>query len=141
MRGLLGICISRKAMFKQAGRFFFFDCRNTLKNERGYKQLFAGVYLTILLVTIRNIFRWAEFLQSTLLTWPPPESTFVLAKNQPLFYSLDTLPILLAFLAFIIFHPSRLLPRTKPHSPEDPKTIQVWELQSSKSRGGTSESF
>ena len=34
------------------------------------------------LLLIRNLFRFAEFTQATVLTWPPPENTFVLSEQQ-----------------------------------------------------------
>jgi hypothetical protein len=64
------------------------------------------------LVSIRNVFRLAEFAQDTVLSWPVAEGTYVLSEQQVLFFTLDTLPILLCFLSFIIFNPSRVLPRT-----------------------------
>lgn len=81
---------------------------NTLRQRR---QLWAGLFLCISFLFIRNIFRFVEFTQNTILTWPPPDTAYVISQQQVLFYTLDTLPVLLVFASYIILHPSRLLPK------------------------------
>ena len=83
---------------------------NVLRGERGAGATFAGLYLTIACVTVRNIFRFIEFLQSTLLDWPPPPDTYIIADQQVLFYCLDALPIFCAFCFYALLHPARTLP-------------------------------
>eukprot|EP00887_Chlorella_sp_A99_P007299 scaffold2.g7299.t1 len=72
--------------------------RNALVGEARGRRLFRGLYVAF------------AFLAATVLTWPPPDSAYVLSHSQLLFWLLDTLPILLCFLSYIIWHPSRLLP-------------------------------
>lgn len=55
---------------------------NGLKGKAETRRLFTGLYLGMAFLYIRNIFRFAEFLQSTVLTWPAPEGTFVLSEQQ-----------------------------------------------------------
>lgn len=83
--------------------------RNKLKDHPGFGRLFRGLYLTIFFITLRNVYRLAEFAQQAALSFPEPDNTFILAHSQALFYCLDALPILLAFLTFIVYHPSRLM--------------------------------
>ncbi|KAL4423415.1 hypothetical protein ABPG77_009993 [Micractinium sp. CCAP 211/92] len=81
-----------------------------IRGHRGTARLFLGFGLVWGLVTLRNAFRFVEFVQSTVLTWPPPDNVYVIAHQQVLFYCLDALPILLTFLVFACAHPSYLLP-------------------------------
>ncbi|KAL4443301.1 hypothetical protein ABPG75_011038 [Micractinium tetrahymenae] len=81
-----------------------------IRGRRGTGRLFAGFCLVWCLVTLRNAFRFVEFVQSTVLTWPPPDDVYVVAHQQVLFYCLDALPILLTFAVFAVAHPSYLLP-------------------------------
>jgi len=72
-----------------------------------------------LFVTIRNIFRFAEFVQGAVLPWPVTnQNTYVLSEKQVLFYTLDTLPILIVFVVFIVYNPANFLPKYL----VDPKT-------------------
>lgn len=80
--------------------------QNTLRKEHGFKQVYALLYATIALVTLRNIYRFIEFLQQAILTWPFDPDTYVLSEQQALFFALDTLPILLAFACYILLHPA-----------------------------------
>lgn len=84
--------------------------RNALVGEARGRRLFRGLYVAFAFLAVRNVFRFVEFTQATVLTWPPPDSAYVLSHSQLLFWLLDTLPILLCFLSYIIWHPSRLLP-------------------------------
>lgn len=81
-----------------------------IRGQRGTGRLFAGFCMAWCLVTLRNAFRFVEFVQSTVLTWPPPSDVYVVAHQQVLFYCLDALPILLTFAVFACAHPSFLLP-------------------------------
>jgi hypothetical protein len=83
---------------------------NVLRGERGTGATFAGLYLTIACVTVRNIFRFVEFLQTTLLDFPAPPGTYIIADQQVLFYCLDALPIFCAFCFYVLLHPARTLP-------------------------------
>lgn len=92
---------------------------NTLKGTPEHKKLFTGLYLTIFFVSIRNIFRFVEFVQGAVLTWPVLDpNIYIISDQEVLFYTLDTLPILLCVLSFIIFNPANLLPKYR----VDPKT-------------------
>ncbi|KAL4430757.1 hypothetical protein ABPG75_006013 [Micractinium tetrahymenae] len=88
--------------------------RNGLRGRPETRKLFIGLYWAMGCLYVRNIFRFVEFVQSTVLTWPPPEGTYVLSEQQVLFYTLDCLPILLAFLPYIFMHPGYLLPDMPP---------------------------
>jgi hypothetical protein len=86
--------------------------KNTLKGSSEHKKLFTGLYLTIVFVSIRNIFRFVEFVQGAVLTWPVMDpNTYVLSEKEVLFYTLDTLPILFCFVGFIVYNPANLLPK------------------------------
>jgi len=87
-----------------------------MRGKPEFAPLFGCLYLTIVFITIRNIFRFAEFTQNAILSTPPPPDAYILSEQEVLFYTLDTLPILIAFAVFIIFHPSRLLFGTKQNS-------------------------
>jgi hypothetical protein len=58
-------------------------CRsNGLTGKRDTKRLFLGLYLGMAGLYVRNIFRFAEFVQATVLTWPAPEGAYVLSEQQ-----------------------------------------------------------
>eukprot|EP00890_Picochlorum_soloecismus_P006279 jgi/Picsp_1/6652/NSC_03995-R1_related to rtm1 protein len=80
---------------------------NKFRAYRSHTLLFIGVYLVIVLVSIRNIFRFVEFTQSA-ITYPDAGG---LAENQTLFYCLETLPIVLTFIVYIVLSPAFLLPK------------------------------
>ena len=82
-----------------------------MSGEIGHKKLFWGVYSTIGFVTIRNLFRFVEFVQGAIITWPHSEGAYILSEKEVLFYTLDTVPILCCFVCFIIFNPAKLLPK------------------------------
>lgn len=84
---------------------------NKYKSYRQHTLLFTTVYGVILLISIRNVFRFVEFTQSA-ITYPDPGG---LTENQTLFYCLETLPIFLAFVLFVILSPVFLLPKTHLH--------------------------
>lgn len=88
--------------------------RNGLRSTRSQRLMFLGLYVTNILVTLRNLFRFVEFVQGALLTWPVAEGTYVISEQEILFYTLDALPILLAFATYIALNPAWLLPK-----PED----------------------
>ena len=93
--------------------------KNALKGTPEHKKLFTGLYLTILFVSIRNIFRFVEFVQGAVLTWPVTDpNTYIISEKEVLFYTLDTLPILFCMASFIIYNPANLLPAYR----VDPKT-------------------
>ncbi|EFN56668.1 hypothetical protein CHLNCDRAFT_144521 [Chlorella variabilis] len=109
---LIGLCL-------QIIFFFFFTIltiwthrhqKMALRGRRGTGKLFLGIYLTMVLLYIRNTFRLIEFAQDTILSWPAPEGTYVLSHQQVLFYTLDTLPILMTFAVLLWAHPGSLLP-------------------------------
>lgn len=81
---------------------------NKYRSHRQHTLLFSGVYGVIILISIRNIFRFVEFTQSA-ITYPNEGGV---AENQVLFYCLEALPILLAFVLFIVLSPTYLLPKT-----------------------------
>lgn len=93
--------------------------RNRLRGERSHFLIFLGMQIGFVFLNIRNIFRFVEFVQGAILTWPYAEGTFVLSENETLFYALDTLPILLCFLSFIVFNPARLLPKESAAEPAE----------------------
>ena len=61
------------------------------------------------MISIRNIFRFVEFTQSA-ISYPDEGGV---AGNQALFYSLESLPILLAFIVFIVLSLTYLFPKTR----------------------------
>lgn len=77
--------------------------------------------------------RFVEFLQSTILEWPAPEGTYVLSEQQVLFYTLDTLPILLVFATYILCHPGYLLPAGGP--PKAAKAAAVADAEAGTGAG------
>lgn len=84
---------------------------NAYRSYREHTLLFTSVYGVIVLISIRNIFRFVEFTQSA-ISYPDPGG---LTENQTLFYCLETLPILLVFVVFIVMSPVYLLPKTPLH--------------------------
>ena len=87
--------------------------KNQLRGQFKHSRLFLGLYISMVLVTIRNIFRFVEFTQGALLSWPAPDDVFVISENEALFYCLDTLPILLCFVTFLALNPANLLPKER----------------------------
>ncbi|EFN59060.1 hypothetical protein CHLNCDRAFT_137777 [Chlorella variabilis] len=83
---------------------------NGLTGKAETRKLFIGLYFGMAMLYIRNLFRFVEFVQATVLEWPPPDDTYVLSEQQVLFYTLDTLPILLSVATYILVHPGFLLP-------------------------------
>lgn len=80
---------------------------NKFKSHRAHGFLFMGVYGVILLISIRNIFRFIEFVQGA-IRYPDPGG---ISENQTLFYCLETLPIALSFGVFILLSPIAFLPK------------------------------
>jgi len=80
---------------------------NKFKSHRAHGVLFAGVYGVILLISIRNIFRFVEFVQGA-IRYPDPGG---ISEDQTLFYCLETLPIALSFGVFILLGPIAFLPK------------------------------
>jgi hypothetical protein len=97
---------------------------NALRGDPGFRKLFAGLYLTIFFISVRNVFRLVEFTQRTVLGFPSPEGVYIIEDQEALFYAFDSLPIFLAFLSFIAFHPSRLLP-TQVEAAEEPEEAKA----------------
>ncbi|PSC68907.1 Glycoside superfamily [Micractinium conductrix] len=91
--------------------------QNGLGGKRETKRLFTGLYIAMAFLYVRNIFRFVEFTQNTVLSWPAPNGTYVLAHQQILFYTLDALPVLLCLVTYICFHPGYLLPSSPPPPP------------------------
>lgn len=57
-------------------------CSNGLTGRPATRRLFLGLYLGMVGLYVRNIFRFAEFVQATVLTWPAPEGAYVLSEQQ-----------------------------------------------------------
>lgn len=110
--------------------------RNRLRGERSHSFIFLGMYLNFAFLNIRNIFRFVEFVQGATLTWPYAEGIFVISESEPLFYALDTLPILLCFVTFIIFNPARLLPKES-GAEESEAGFEAPSVEGNKSAGGS----
>ena len=106
----LGLQLVSFGTFLVLARYIQKHEHNVFKKHFQHGMLYAGVYLSIILVSIRNIFRFVEFLQGAIV-YPQASS---IAENQALFYGLETLPVLLAFSSLIIFSPTYLLPKVKP---------------------------
>lgn len=106
----LGLQLVSFGIFLLLARYIQCHKENLFRRHREHSMLYAGVYLSILLVSIRNVFRFVEFLQGAIV-YPAASS---IADNQTLFYCLETLPILLAFGTLIVFTPTRLLPKFQP---------------------------
>lgn len=115
----LGCCITLVGLFIQlTGEAVFAwltiwthrHAKNSLIAEPNTRKLYVGIYLVMGWLAVRNIYRFVEFLQATILTWPPSDDAYVLSHKEVLFYTLDTIPILLCFVSFIAFHFARLLP-------------------------------
>ena len=106
----LGLQLVSFGTFLVLARYIQKHEHNLFKKQFQHGMLYAGVYLSIILVSIRNIFRFVEFLQGAIV-YPQASS---IAENQALFYGLETLPVLLAFSSLIIFSPTYLLPKVKP---------------------------
>lgn len=117
--------------------------KNGLRGRPQTRKLFIGLYWAMACLYIRNIFRFAEFVQATVLTWPAPEDAYVLSEQQVLFYTLDCLPILLSFLPFIFMHPGYLLPDMPPKGGQvahDGKALAAAEAAEAGQVGGSEHS-
>jgi hypothetical protein len=53
---------------------------NCLRSTRGHKKLFTGIYLTITFITVRNIFRFVEFIQGMFAPELPDVSNLALRE-------------------------------------------------------------
>lgn len=107
----LGLQLASFCVFTVLAIYIQRNKGNKFRAYRNHTLLFIGVYLVIVLVSIRNIFRFVEFTQSA-ISYPDPGG---LAENQALFYSLETLPILLTFAVYILLSPAFLLPKGHLH--------------------------
>lgn len=106
----LGLQLVSFSIFIILARYIQRHAENGFRRHKEHGLLYSGVYLSILLVSIRNIYRFVEFLDGAIV-YP---SASGIAENQALFYGLETLPVLLAFASLIIFSPTYLLPKVKP---------------------------
>ncbi|GAB4814621.1 hypothetical protein N2152v2_001667 [Parachlorella kessleri] len=95
--------------------------KNAIAGTRELRKLFVGLYINVAFLSIRNIYRFAEFLQSVILAYPVPEDAYVLSDKEVLFYTLDTIPILICFASFILYHPGWYLPALPPKQAKQPK--------------------
>ncbi|KAL4437347.1 hypothetical protein ABPG75_004486 [Micractinium tetrahymenae] len=86
---------------------------NGLAGRRETPRLFAGLYLAMAFLSIRNIFRFVEFAQQTVLGFYAPDA-YVIAHQQGLLFGLDALPILLCVATYALLHPGWLLPAGSP---------------------------
>jgi len=94
--------------------FFFFLClcvyihikaEKAVEGSRPYwHKIFIALYINMVMLVIRSVFRLAEF---------APGYHSAIALNEPLFYGLDALPILLVYATWIPLHPGFIFPRTK----------------------------
>lgn len=107
----LGLQLASFCVFTVLAIYIHRNKGNKFRSYRNHTLLFVGVYLVIILVSIRNIFRFVEFTQSA-ISYPDPGG---LAENQALFYSLETLPIVLTFVVYILLSPAFLLPKGHLH--------------------------
>lgn len=57
-------------------------CSNGLTGKAETRKLFIGLYFGMAMLYIRNLFRFVEFVQATVLEWPPPDDTYVLSEQQ-----------------------------------------------------------
>jgi hypothetical protein len=88
--------------------------RNTLRGTPPGCRLYGGLYLTIVFLFVRNIYRMVEFSQSTTISFPPPPGTYIIAEQEALFYAMDTLMMLLCLAVLVVLHPGfSLRPRGK----------------------------
>ena len=105
--GGLGLQLASFCVFTWLAIHIHTNKGNKFRPYKNHQLLFIGVYLIIVFVSIRNIFRFVEFTQSA-VSYPDPGG---LDENQALFYSLETLPILLTFGVYIVLSPAFLLPK------------------------------
>lgn len=85
--------------------------KNVITGTHNLRKLYTGIYIATVFLFVRNIFRLVEFTQTTILGLNPSDDVYILANKEVLFYTLDTTPILLCFLAFIAYHPGWYLPK------------------------------
>ena len=55
---------------------------NGLRGKVGHRRLMTGLYFGMVCLVIRNIFRFVEFTQATILTWPVADGVYVLSEQQ-----------------------------------------------------------
>jgi RTA1 like protein len=122
----LGSWITVAGLAIQLFSFAFFTFLATWVQKRNnstvdlgtwHRRTYIGIYSTIFLITVRNVYRFVEFVQGAVLTWPYSDGTFVISESEPLFYTLDTLPILACFVCYVLFNPARLLPKPEEDLP------------------------
>ena len=58
-------------------------CRNTLRGTQEGRKLFTGLYITVVFLFIRNIFRFAEFAQVGRQLAPPRAPSPPCAASPP----------------------------------------------------------
>jgi len=106
--------------------FFFFLCLCIyihIKAERlvqgsrpHWHKIFLALYINMILLVIRSVFRLAEF---------APGYHSAISLNEPLFYGLDALPILLVYATWIPLHPGFIMPKKKVDVIDDKKEVTV----------------
>jgi len=94
--------------------FFFFLClcvyihhkaEKLVKGSRPkWHAIFLALYINMIMLVIRSVFRVAEF---------APGYHSAIALNEPLFYGLDALPILIVYATWIPLHPGFIMPKSK----------------------------
>ena len=73
---------------------------NTARNHHAKKLLYV-LYLVLILITVRIIFRLAEYAKASDSTMP---------KHEAYQYFFDSTPMLIALILFNIAHPGRIMP-------------------------------
>ncbi|KAI7846449.1 hypothetical protein COHA_000060 [Chlorella ohadii] len=82
---------------------------NAMSGSRSLRRLYTGLYLNLVFLTVRNLYRFVEFAQITILGYPAPPDAYIIEHQQVLVYCLDAIPVFLCCAAFIAFPPGRCL--------------------------------
>ncbi|PRW50903.1 hypothetical protein C2E21_5428 [Chlorella sorokiniana] len=82
---------------------------NAMSGSRALTRLYTGLYLNLVFLTVRNVYRFVEFAQITILGYPLPAGAYIIEQQQVLVYCLDAIPVFLCCAAFILFPPGRYL--------------------------------
>ncbi|KDQ20012.1 hypothetical protein BOTBODRAFT_152619 [Botryobasidium botryosum FD-172 SS1] len=114
------------------GIFFFvalmFDIRSRRALGREFlkplRPLFIAFYINAFLITGRSIYRTIEFAS---ISFTGGQQQGYVTTHEWLFYVLDSVPVLVATVAFNVCHPSRFLPAKK-----GPRMDGTYELEQKK---------
>ena len=120
-RAKIGTQIMLAGLILQLAFYFLFSlvvtsaCMNArqfgLHGRPGLRRLFTCIYGSMLLLTIRNIFRVVEFAQFIKALAPGGTNE----ASEGAFYGLDLVPVSLAITLLIVFHPGILLKKIAVH--------------------------